>query len=226
MRVARELHEARDMFRVVLCAALIAGMATGCATAACLFTDGEEKTSACESSFAAGREDAAQRNADREATQKARDSERAARAAAGPECARGVPRACLSVAIYDEMHHGARRQIANAYRVACDGGLAFGCFGAGRFQPNPAVSVPLLARGCELGEPKSCEVAALVAPDRAPEFHAAACQLGDYDACEAAGFAYLYGTGVAVDPVRAQTLLALGCDHSSAKACELLGVTR
>jgi TPR repeat protein len=213
------------MKRVLILVALVglAAAGAGCAATTCaILYDKEERVDACKAEARGNDEQTAQQGRDHDAAQKVTDSERAARASAGPACQRGEPHACLNVAVYDEQHHAARRSIGRAYAVACAGNLAFGCYGAVRFEPDPATARSLLVRGCDLGEPKSCEAAAVADPAGAPRLHELACQLGDYDACEGAGFAFVYGTGVPVDHARARTLLARGCDHASARACELL----
>jgi TPR repeat protein len=176
----------------------------------------------CHSSMRANAEASAQQGRDREAAQKVTDAERAARARAGPACERGDPRSCLTVAIYDERHGGARTVIASAYTVACRGALAFGCYGAGRFEMDPGAARSLFERGCKLGEPRSCDAVAEADPARSAAFHEAACRLSDFGACEKAGFAFLYGSGVPVDRARARALLTRGCDHADAASCALL----
>src|SRR5262245_42707922 len=139
--------------------------------------------------------------------QKEADAERTAREAAAPACDRGDAHSCLIVAVYDERHHGARATIARAYAVACRGDLAFGCYGAGRFEDDAAIALRTLARGCELGEPASCEAAATMDPVHEMKFHEAACWLNDDDACEVAALNWLSGNGVPANRRRAATLL-------------------
>jgi len=154
--------------------------------------------------------------------QKAADSERAARERAAPACDRGEAHACLTVAVYDERHHGRRATIARAYAVACRGDLAFGCYGAGRFEADAAIALPILVRGCELGEAASCEAAATMDPGRETKFHEAACWLNDDDACNVAALSWLYDTGGPVGRRRARPLLVHSCNLGSARSCELL----
>jgi len=207
-----------DMSRALIPLALITLMG-GCAAVLCqLEHNNSSAIAGCEASYP-GFE---YKELHEDRGQKEADSERAARERAAPACDRGDPRSCLTVAVYDERHHGSRSTIVKAYAVACRGSLAFGCYGAGRFEHNPTRALPLLARGCELGEMAACEAAAAMDPVHATDFHEAACWLNQEDACQVAALSWIYGTGVPADPGRGRTLLMHGCDHGSVRACALL----
>jgi TPR repeat protein len=117
--------------------------------------------------------------------------------------------------------------------VGCRLGIDLACANAGlayeqHTPPNFLIAREYYERGCNRGQPMSCNNLAVVYEQgkgvpkdekRAAGLYAQACDSGEMLACRNLGNAYVQGYGVSVDLRRATALFARACTGGVAKAC-------
>jgi len=91
---------------------------------------------------------------------------------------------------------------AALFQIACDGGVAAGCYNVGVFYAGGT------------GVPKD--------KTKAAAFFQKACDGGSANGCYRIGAMYAHGTGVSQDKARAAALYQKGCDGHSKEACDAL----
>ncbi len=154
-------------------------------------------------------------------------------------CNSGVPADCLELGswyndILPDSWPLERRDEALAtqlFQKACDGGVAYGCYSAGRVfsGKDENLSVKFWEKGCDLGDQSSCVWGArtcyplngiLHDSTRAVAFLQKACDLLHGDSCFRMALYFDLGMFVTKDTDRANELLKKACLFGHEVACE------